>query len=349
GGGCGGATGDFFTSVDAGPWFGRLLAAQIGAWVRGMDAAKAGAGRWDLVEAGAGDGRLSRDLLDALLASAPDLYDRVAVHLVEQSEVARAEHRSILSGHASRLASSTRALPPAMSGVVVANELLDAFPIHLVIGTPQGLREIYVDATRDGCLVERIGPLSTPALSAYLDALGIVVSRNQRAEINLQALAWIRDLARRLSGGYLVLIDYGHEAADLYSTERPAGTLTSFRRHMADPPSPGTPPWLADPGQRDLTAHIDLTSIRREAQAAGLHTVTVTDQTRFLLSIAERADVLASLASSANLHDRLMLKSLLVPGGIGTTHKVMVFSRDGDRGPGTGDPRCCPGAVESDL
>jgi SAM-dependent MidA family methyltransferase len=246
-----------------------------------------------------------------------------------------------LSGHAARLGSSADTLPSNVNGIIFANELLDAFPVHVVIGTPEGLREVYVDARPDDRLIERQGPPSTPALAEYLDEVGIALGPAQRAEINLEALAWVREAARCLARGYLVIIDYGHEAAALYSTERPGGTLTSFSRHMADAPAtdePGTPAWLAAPGDRDLTAHIDLTSIRRAAEAAGLHTVLVTDQTRFLLDIAGRSDVLAVLSSEASQHDRLLLKTLLVPGGLGTTHKVMVFRTTGsgarDQGPG---------------
>jgi SAM-dependent MidA family methyltransferase len=322
-----GRTGDFVTSVDAGPWFGRLLAVQFATWLREMDGLGGPAPR-DLVEAGAGNGRLSRDVLDALASSQPDLYERLTVRLVERSEAARAEHGAVLSGHAARLGSSADTLPSNVNGIIFANELLDAFPVHVVIGTPEGLREVYVDARPDDRLIERQGPPSTPALAEYLDEVGIALGPAQRAEINLEALAWVREAARCLARGYLVIIDYGHEAAALYSTERPGGTLTSFSRHMADAPAtdePGTPAWLAAPGDRDLTAHIDLTSIRRAAEAAGLHTVLVTDQTRFLLDIAGRSDVLAVLSSEASQHDRLLLKTLLVPGGLGTTHKVMVF------------------------
>ncbi len=324
-----GRTGDFFTSVDAGPWFGRLLAARFGAWLQELED-RGGSDHWDLVEAGAGNGRLSRDVLDALSASHPDLYRRTTLHLVERSEAARAAQAVTLSGHAALLGRTGPAFPARVAGIIYANELLDAFPVHVVSGTEGGLAEIYVDALADGRLVERQGPPSTPALATYLNRLGVTLAPGHRGEINLEALTWMRDTASRLSRGYLVLIDYGHDAASLYSPERPAGTLATFHRHLIDAPGgdPGTPAWLADPGDRDLTAHVDLTSIRREAEAAGLETVTVEDQTRFLLGIAEQQPaILAALAGSAHLHDRLALKTLLVPGGLGTTHKVMVFRR----------------------
>lgn len=336
-----GRTGDFVTSVDAGAWFGRLLAAEFATWVREMASGSNTASRWALVEAGAGNGRLSCDILDALSASAPELYERLTLHLVERSDTARVEQASICSAHLGRIGSMSDRLPSHITGIIFANELLDAFAVHVVAGTPDGLAEVYVDATPEGRLVERLGPPSTPALSAYLTALGITLPPSHRAEINLEALAWIREAASRLTGGYLVVIDYGHEAASLYSAERPAGTLATFHRHLLDvlaADDPGTPPWLTDPGGRDITSHVDLTSIRHEAEAAGLTSVTITDQTRFLLGIAERTGLLLTLGSSANLHDRLALKTLLVPGGLGTTHKVMVFARPGSgtRDPGSG-------------
>ena len=88
-----------------------------------------------------------------------------------------------------------------------------------------------------------------------------------------------------------------------------------------------TPAWLVDPGDRDLTSHVDLTSIRRAAERAGMNTLRVTDQTRCLLEIVERSGLVAEFSAPDRLRDRLALKTLLLPGGLGSTHKVMVFSK----------------------
>jgi SAM-dependent MidA family methyltransferase len=235
-----------------------------------------------------------------------------------------------------RLASSSDSLPPSFEGVLIANELLDALPAHQVVMRAGGLREVYVDVSA-GRLVTREGPLSTPALAGYLDRLNVVLEPGWRVEINLRALEWIRDVARRLSRGFVILIDYGHEAQELYSPTHASGTLTTFTRHtMAGPESSrDSPSWLARPGEQDITAHVDFTSVSAAAEAEGLTRLGFLDQTYFLLALANletpanaaNLENPANLASPENLKRRLALKTLLMPGGLGSTHKVMIFGK----------------------
>src|SRR5205823_6034738 len=219
---------------------------------------------FDLVEAGAGNGLLSADILRAARRRDPRIYERTRLHLADASVTARAAQRTILNDVADRLASSADSLPSSFEGVLIANELLDALPVHQVVMRPGGLREAYVDV-REGRLVIREGEVSTPELPRYLDRLGITLEPGWRVEINLRALDWIRDVAGRLRRGFVILIDYGHEARELYSAAYPSGTLTTFARHtMAGPESsPQSPPWLARPGEQDITAHVDLPACAR--------------------------------------------------------------------------------------
>jgi SAM-dependent MidA family methyltransferase len=341
-----GRAGDFFTSVDVGPVFGELLEIQIAemaailAGLKTRAAAPAVVGQdfspaFDLVEAGAGNGRLSADILRAMRRRDPLFYDRIRLHLVEASASARAEHGVTMGEEAERLVASSGSLPSAFEGVLIANELLDALPIHQVIMREGGLREVYVDIA-GGRLVLREGPVSTPALNDYLAALGIALEPGWRAEINLGALAWIREVARRLRRGFVILIDYGHAARELYSPTHASGTLTTFARHtMAGPESPaGTPPWLVNPGEQDITAHVDFTSVRAAAEGEGLTTVGFLDQTYFLLGLlgSNASNPLNPLnhlnpLNPLNLKVRLALKTLVMPGGLGSTHKVLILGK----------------------
>ena len=327
-----GRAGDFFTSVDVGPVFGELVEIQIAEMARSLDAQSLEPDAptpFDLVEAGAGNGRLSADILRAARRRDPLLYDRTRVHLVEASGTARAEQRAAMGDVAERLVSSSDSLPAAIEGVVIANELLDALPVHQVVMRGSGLREVYVDLSA-GRLVTCEGPLSSPALNSYFGALGISLEPGWRVEINLRALAWIREVARRLRRGFVILIDYGHDARELYSPTHASGTLTTFARHtMAGPEeSAATPPWLTNPGAQDITAHVDFTSVRSAAEAEGLTTVGFLDQTYFLLGLLG-ANAISSLTSLNELSfkDRLALKTLLMPGGLGSTHKVLILSK----------------------
>ena len=324
-----GRTGDFYTSVDVGPLFGTLLAIQFAAlWVT-LGSEGRGPDRVDLVEVGAGNGRLSLDVLDAAARRHPDFYRAIVLQLVERGEAAREAQAATLAAYPGRLAASRFDLPAACSGIIFANELLDAFPVHVAEMRESGLAEVYVGLD-GGTFVERFGPPSTPRLAAYLAEAGVTLDRGCRAEINLAAIDWIADAARRLDRGFVLLVDYGYEAAELYSPAHRQGTLATFHRHLLDaaPGSgPAAPPWLVEPGSRDLTSHVDWSSVRHAAERNGLDVVRFSDQTRFLLDLLEQDSLVGELAAPERLTDRLALKTLLMPGGIGSTHSVLLLAK----------------------
>ena len=335
-----GGSGDFFTSVDLGGLFGELLFVQLAEMaevvLRGDGAAlAANAGRpsFDLVEAAAGNGRLSRDILDAAARIDPLFLESVQLYLVEASAAARDQQREVLGTHVGRLRGSGPGLPAAVHGVVLANELLDALPPHLVVVRRGSLREVFVGA-EGGRLCSVEGPPSTPRLAQYLDDVGARLEEGWFAEINLAAYDWVVEAADRLARGFLLLIDYGHPASQLYSATHAQGTLTSFRAHASESREAG-PGWLRDPGLRDLTSHVDLTGVRRAAEGAGLKTLGMLDQGYFLMSLGleERLSGDSGQAEQklgptpAALRRRLALKTLLLPGGLGSTHKVMIFGK----------------------
>ncbi len=324
-----GRAGDFYTSVDVGPQFGALLAAQLDE-MRGLHAA-AGASGFDLVEVGAGNGQLARDVLDQAASAYPALHAALRLTLVETSAAARAAHPETLGPHRNRLHASIAALPDRVSGAIVANELLDALPTHAVTMTADGLREVYVDADGDR-FVETAGPPSSPALARYLDRLGVTPPPGWRGEVNLAAVDWVRNAARTLTRGFLVLIDYGHPARELYAGHHASGTLTTYQRHLvdaadSDPDRRGGPAWLADPGERDITSHVDFTSIELAARDEGLAVLGLVDQTRFLLGLGALDDPAAAADTAGGLRHRLALKTLLAPGGLGSTHRVLMLGK----------------------
>jgi SAM-dependent MidA family methyltransferase len=340
-----GRAGDFFTSVDVGPLFGELLAAQIAEMA--AIACDIGRGRpsgrpayFDLVEAGAGNGRLSADILRALNRDYPETYNATHLSLVEASVTARTTHADTLAEAADRLASSSAALPDSFEGVLIANELLDAMPVHQVVMREDGLREIYVEIRGDH-LGLREGPLSTPRLAEYFARLRITLEPGWRAEVSLAAVDWMREAARSLQRGFIILIDYGHEASELYSVTHSAGTLTSFSGHRSTGPESAATPWLRNPGQQDLTAHVDFTSIRYAAEKEGCTTLGFLDQMYFLLALVSATQPTSAGGAlqgvprleTLTVKERLALKTLVMPGGLGSTMKVMVL------GKGVGTPQ----------
>jgi SAM-dependent MidA family methyltransferase len=334
-----GRAGDFFTSVDVGPVFGELLARQVIEMAGLLESsvishqssvesrAPSSEPRVDLVEAGAGNGRLSADILRAIRRRDAALYERLCLHLVEASATARAAQREVLAEVADRLVESSGDLPDAFEGVLIANELLDALPVHQVVMREDGLREVYVEARRletgDWKLTTTEGVLSTPALADYLGRLNVTLEPAWRAEINLRAVEWMRSAARRLRRGFLVVIDYGHAAPELYSPAHSAGTLTTFAAHtIAGGERPaGAPGWLEDAGDRDITAHVDFSSVQAAAEDQGLTNLGFLDQTYFLMGLAADLD-------SADLKTRLALKTLVFPGGLGSSHKVLILGKE---------------------
>jgi SAM-dependent MidA family methyltransferase len=315
-----GRAGDFFTSVDVGPVFGELLEVQLSE-MAGIIRSRSGVEAFDLVEAGAGDGRLSADILHAARERSPAFYESIRLHLVEASGTARAAQRSTLGDAAGALRSSTASLPESFEGVLLANELLDALPAHQVVMRQDGLRELYVARAADRLTLTE-GPPSTPRLQAYLDRAGGALEPGWRAEINLRAVDWVMEAARRLTRGFLVLIDYGHEARELYSVTHAAGTLTSFTGHRGAGPESAGPVWLENPGEQDLTAHVDFTSVRAAAEAEGMTLIGFLDQTYFLMGLLDGARYQPSLARNAQF------KTLIMPGGLGSTMKVLILGKN---------------------
>jgi SAM-dependent MidA family methyltransferase len=372
-----GRAGDFFTSVDVGPLFGELLARQIAEMADVLADLKVGTtpvgrgrpsrrpGSFDLIEAGAGNGRLTADILRALKRDAPGIYETTNVHLVEASAEARAVQRGTLGESVDRLSLSSAALPESFEGVLIANELLDAMPVHQVVMREDGLREVYVESGANGLRL-REGPLSTPRLAAYFADLEIQLEPGWRAELSLAAVDWVRDAARRLKRGFIVLIDYGHEAAELYSVTHSTGTLTTFARHRSAGPETAMVPWLRNPGEQDLTAHVDFTSVRRAAEAEGCTMLGFSDQMYFLMALVtglpeqarEAGDAAREVGDAArevgdtarevgdtarevgdalqgvpqlealSAKQRLAFKTLMMPGGLGSTMKVMIFGKN---------------------
>ena len=325
-----GQTGDFFTSVDVGTIFGELLAEQFAEMSLSIrQLSKNDSNLLMLVEAGAGNGTLASDVLAATATSYPELYEEIQLTLVERSQTARASHTANLGPHAKKLGLSTDTLPDKIRGIIYANELLDALPVHPVVMTESGLKEVYVDLDSDNeeRFVERLGPPSSVVLE-HIDRFDIKLEPGWRAEISPASVCWVEQAGRALDLGFLVLIDYGHAANQLYSATHVSGTLATYERHViSQRPTHMDAAWLLNPGSVDITAHVDLTAVQQAAEGVGLETLTVVDQTYFLLGLSPTKTP-GSGNTVQELKRRLALKTLLLPGGLGSSHKVMIFGKD---------------------
>ena len=310
---------DYFTSVDASPVFGRLLARQFQEmWIQlGRPA------DFLLVELGAGQGALAAQILDFAAESFPEFYGALQYVAVERSAVRRAAAEDLLAKHIAAKHFATRVDLPAdvPCACIFSNEFFDALPVYRVVREGDGLREIYVGLGTNG-LCEQVGPLSSAALAGYLAEHGIVLQQGQQAEINLEACAWIAEIGARLGRGFVLTIDYGHEAQELYDHRHMRGTLLAFEQHRAGEN------FFRAPGQQDLTAHVNFTSLDRYGRLGGLERTGFTSQSNFLLGLArhgEFADLQsAAMSESQQTRARLLFKTLIYPEGMGETFQVLI-------------------------
>ena len=256
---------DYVTApqVDAG------FGAAVARLAQECDAALGRPARFDLVDFGGGDGALLADVCTALQSGAPDLYARLAGCGVERGPAARCQQRRRLGAHAERiswLSDADELAPASVRGLMVSNELLDAFAVHRVAWRDGALREAYVDVA-DGVLVERQGSPSTEELAGYLEVNEIELAEGQAAEICLAVGPWIEAVSRALIEGFVLTVDYGAETSSLYGPERMHGSLVCQHRYQ-----PNIEP-LERVGRQDITAHVDFGNLRRRGVVVGLDVV----------------------------------------------------------------------------
>jgi SAM-dependent MidA family methyltransferase len=310
---------DYFTNVDVSPLFGRLLARQLEEMWHKLGKPKP----FTVVEAGAGSGALARSILDFTAAQFRNLYDALEYIAVERSDARRASQHRLFAAHTSRGKFTAAAdLPTEIAnGVILSNEFFDALPVHRVIGSTDGLRELYVGHGANG-FFEQSGALSNPALGMYFERHGITLLPDQQAEANLKACTWIREAGKRLARGFVLTVDYGFEAPELFSDRHMRGTLLAYERHRA------TERYFRAPGEQDLTSHVDFTAVDRAGQRGGLVRTGYTTQANFLLAIVHQsllADLEgAGLSEVDQAKARNAFKMLIHPEGMGETFKVLV-------------------------
>ncbi len=309
--------GDFTTAPHMTPVFARCLAR----WVAAADRALGEPDPFVLVEGGAGEGRLARDLLDALRRREPGLYQRLRYAPHEASPAARNRLEETLAPHADRCVPP----PERFTGVYLSNELLDALPVHRIRKGPDGLEEAFVDAV-DGAFRETwVRPPSPPVLG-FLDRHPIPLGGGWEAEVCPAALEWLAGVARRLERGYVLTVDYGDEADRLYGPHRPRGTCLAYRGHRT------SGDLLDAPGLQDLTAHVNFTALRAEGRRLGLEPAPLLTQRSFLFAaglVQEVESLERELPPHEALAARRALAPLLLPdAGMGDTFKALVQAKN---------------------
>lgn len=316
-----GAAGDFVTAPELGGGFAAALAVQV-AELQALSAPQ-------LIEAGAGSGRLAADLL-AELDRCDALPERYAI--LDLSGSLRQRQQATLAARVPHLLDRVcwlDRLPEHFDGVVIGNEVLDAMPVHLLAWRSEGIFERGVARAANengdaGGLIWSERPAAAPLRERAREiAADCGLVPPYISELALAAPAWVATWAGILGRGALLLLDYGFPRHEYYHPQRAAGTLMCHRRHLAS----DTP--LTDPGSQDITAHVDFSALAEAGCAAGLSLLGYTTQAAFLfncgltdiLARAQAADPAGwpALASAA--------QKLLSPAEMGELFKVIAFGR----------------------
>ena len=310
-----GREGDFYTSVSVGPLFGRLLARQF--WQMWQLLGKP-TPFW-IIEQGAHDGRLAVDILTWGRDEAPDFFECARYGIVEGSVFPSAAQE-----FSSRLTTFGRleALRAVnLTGVFISNELVDAFPVRVIVCRDGQWRERCVEIAGDAFGWTEC-PLHDPELIRAIAVRQPPPIEGYTTEIHLRAEAWMTQAAYALDRGYVVTIDYGYPAHEYYAPHRYEGTLCGYMRHHA------MDDVLTEPGERDITAHADFTALASAGKDAGLATLGFVDQQRFLMGIAHDELSGASGPRAGIAENTRAFQTLTHPEHLGVRFHALVQARN---------------------
>jgi SAM-dependent MidA family methyltransferase len=307
-----GREGDFYTSSHLHPVFGAMVGRQIEEMWKFM-------GRpadFTTVEMGAGAGFVCKDMLD--YHKATGFFRSLRYIIIERNPSLRELQEDLLAGYAG-IVEWVGSLQEVggIRGCIFSNELLDAFPVHLV-SMEEELKEIYVAAS-EFKVREEPGPLSTDGISEYVRAFSLRLEKGYRTEVNLRIKEWLKDIDAVLAEGFAFTIDYGYTAREYYSEERDRGTLMCYYRHqLSEDP-------LQNIGEQDITAHVNFSSVSRWGEEIGLKTLGFCGQGAFLVSLGIDEEIRdKSSGSKDSLFDIARIKNLILPQGMGESHVVMI-------------------------
>jgi len=308
-----GKKGDYYTSSDVHSVFGGLIARQLEQMWRLL-----GSGRFTVVEIGAGKGWLCHDILSCIRDEYPGFFEKIDYKIVEISRDLIERQSDTLKDFEAKVSWESYSEDGfsfnQIEGCFLSNEFVDSLPVHQVIVEDNCLKEIYVTTT-DGVFCEKIDELSNHELENYFNELKIDLKDGQRAEVNLKALDWIKNIYRCLNRGFVITIDYGHLAEELYSEERHRGTLICYYEHTTSE-NP-----YERVGNQDITSHVNFSSIIEEGIKSGLRTTGFARQSNFLIALGilnKMNDV------KGDVSKLLTMKNLFLPGGMGDVFKVLI-------------------------
>jgi SAM-dependent MidA family methyltransferase len=314
-----GRGGDFLTGPEMHPFFGLTIARQVvECWERLDEPAP-----FTVLEYGSGIGGLAYDVIAGAIDARPELRSALRYRLNETNPRRTAQALAAMGEVGLADVVEIDADDEPIAGVILANEVADAMPVHRLRWSGAGFEEIWVGWEDGEGFVDRPGPLSPPVAAfdpeQYLARAGVdpgLMPVGARIEVSPAAGAWVRDLAARLARGYALIVDYGYPAAELYAEHRLESTLRVYGSHqVTDRPYEAV-------GERDLTAHVDFTWLAEVARDSGMDVVGLTTQSEFLAN-AGLGDLLVRLQEEPDTavdeyyRAQAAVFRLIDPGGMG--------------------------------
>ena len=323
-----GREGDFFTSPHLHPIFGAMIVRQLYEMWQTMGKPP----EFDIVEMGAGHGYLAKDIFDYLQHASESMsafLDSARYHIVEPYGHFENKQRTVLGDELpnKRRITWVKSLSGLknIKGCIFSNELLDAFPVHL-IGMNETVKEIVVNYDDDK-FREEMRDVRLREITNYINTFSISLSPGYKTEINLRIKEWLESVAAVLKEGFVLTIDYGYSAKEYYSEDRTGGTLLCYHKHtLNDSP-------YRNIGQQDITAHVNFSSLKLWGDDLGLRTVGCCPQGTFLTAAGIDEMILELYSDSADyLSEISRIKRLIFPQGMGDSHNVIIQYK-GDKMP----------------
>jgi SAM-dependent MidA family methyltransferase len=317
-----GRSGDFFTSVTVGSLFGELLGFQFMEWLgeRGMK-------NLQIIEAGAHDGKLAKDILDWAKANAPVAFENLEYWIIEPSANRQSWQKETLHKlsnvkWAAQLSDVSGAKDPQINRIIFSNELFDAMPVHR-LGWDANKRNWFewgVGWDGNNFVWRRLleNQISEIALQKLAPELMEVLPDGFTTEVCPAAVRWWTEAASILKAGKLVTIDYGLLAEEFFTPHRSSGTLRAFSHHHANSDL------LARPGEQDITAHVNFSTLKEAGESIGLKTDALLPHSKFLTEIAGRS---WGKFGEWDASRRKQFQTLTHPEHLGRAFRVLVQSR----------------------
>lgn len=313
-----GKKGDFITSPHTHCLYGALHARQIEEFWEILGRINT----FTVIEMGAGAGYLAKDILSYL--SNREIFKSINYIIVEHKAEIASYQQDLLKSFINKISWVSKLSDlDSIKGCIISNELLDAFPVHLIQKEDSGFKEIYLDFREDGSYMEVLAGLSTPHLVEYAEALPSDIPVGYRTEANLAIKKWISELSVIMSKGFVVTIDYGYTRKEYFHPRRNRGTLLAYMNHSVNEEL------YERAGEQDLTAHVNFSDLHRWGKEVGFFTLGYAPQWAFLagLDFEETFLELSGGKFDPFSPELAGVKMLLLPQGMGESHKVMVQAK----------------------